>query len=126
MGAFLLVGGFMGFQFLAVLYLQELRGWSEIETGLALAVIGIDAILAPTLTPRLVARFGIHRVIAVGLVLVALAFAWFLPLGMTWSFLTLLPGLLAIGLGFGLAYGPLTIAATDDVERTSRGWRAAS
>ncbi|MEV4536548.1 MFS transporter [Asanoa sp. NPDC049518] len=120
-GAFLLVGGFMGFQFLAVLYLQELRGWSEIETGLALAVIGIDAILAPTLTPGLVARFGNHRVIAVGLVLVALAFAWFLPLGMTWSFLTLLPGLLAIGLGFALAYGPLTIAATDDVDADEQG-----
>jgi len=120
-GAFLLVGGFMGFQFVAVLYLQELRGWSEIETGLALAVIGIDAILAPTLTPRLVARFGNQRVIAVGLVLVALAFAWFLPLGMTWSFLTLLPGLLAIGFGFALAYGPLTIAATDDVDAAEQG-----
>ncbi|GAA1870609.1 MFS transporter [Asanoa iriomotensis] len=120
-GAFLLVAGFMGFQFVAVLYLQELRGWSEIETGLALAVIGIDAVIAPTLTPRLVARYGNQRVIAVGLVLVALAFAWFLPLGMTWSFLTLLPGLLAIGFGFALAYGPLTIAATDDVDAEEQG-----
>jgi MFS family permease len=120
-GAFLLVGGFMGFQFVAVLYLQELRGWSQIETGLALAVIGIDAVIAPALTPRLVARYGNHQVIAVGLVLVALAFAWFLPLGPTWSYLTLLPGLLAIGLGFALAYGPLTIAATDDVGADEQG-----
>jgi hypothetical protein len=30
----------MAFQFTVVLYLQELRGWSEVETGLALAVAG--------------------------------------------------------------------------------------
>nr|WP_238177165.1 MFS transporter [Kribbella sp. VKM Ac-2566] len=58
LGAILLVGSFVGFQFIAVLYLQELRGWSELETGLALMVIGIDAVLAPTLTPWLVTRFG--------------------------------------------------------------------
>ncbi|TDW90073.1 MFS transporter [Kribbella pratensis] len=38
LGAILLVGSFVGFQFIAVLYLQELRGWSELETGLALMV----------------------------------------------------------------------------------------
>jgi hypothetical protein len=52
-GAILLVGSFVGFQFIAVLYLPELRGWSELETGLALMMIGIDAILATTLTPLL-------------------------------------------------------------------------
>ena len=54
----LFIGAFVAFQFVAVLYLQELRGWSPVETGLALVVLGIDAILAPTLTPRLVERFG--------------------------------------------------------------------
>ena len=58
LAAVLLVGSFVGFQFIAVLYLQELRDWSELETGLALMVIGIDAVLAPTLTPWLVNRFG--------------------------------------------------------------------
>ena len=46
-GAILLVGSFVD-QFIAVLYLQELRHWSELETGLALMVIGIDSVLAPT------------------------------------------------------------------------------
>ena len=68
MPALLLVGSFMAFQFTVVLYLQELRGWSEVETGLALAAAGIDAVLAPALTPVLANRFGNARVIVGGLV----------------------------------------------------------
>ncbi len=44
----LFVGSFVGFQFVAVLYLQELRGWSALETGLALLVAGIDAVVSGT------------------------------------------------------------------------------
>ena len=62
-GMMLFVGAFVAFQFVAVLYLQELRGWSALETGLALTIVGIDAILAPTLTPWLVGRFGTAAVI---------------------------------------------------------------
>ncbi|MFC7584979.1 MFS transporter [Nonomuraea antimicrobica] len=47
----LFAGAFFSFQFIAVLYLQELRGWSSLETSLAMLAIGADAILAPTLTP---------------------------------------------------------------------------
>lgn len=120
-GAMLLVGSFMAFQFVAVLYLQELRGWSEVETGLALAVIGIDAVLAPTLTPVLVNRFGNRRVILGGLVLAAAAYLLFLPVGPDWSFFAMLPAFLVLGLAFSLAYGPLTIAATDGVADEEQG-----
>ena len=88
------MGGFVGFQFVLVLYLQELRGWSEIETGLALAVIGIDSILAPTLTPKLVERFGTPRVIVGGFVCSLWPYAAFLPLGADWAYVTMLPALL--------------------------------
>ena len=71
LGAMLFVGAFVAFQFVAVLYLQELRGWSPIQTGLALLVLGIDAILAPTLTPKLVERFGKVPVIVAGMLLAA-------------------------------------------------------
>jgi len=119
LGAILLVGSFVGFQFIAVLYLQELRGWSELETGLALMVIGIDAVLAPTLTPWLVNRFGNGRVVFGGFVLAALAYLAFLPLGST--FAAMLPAFLLLGLAFALAYGPLTIAATERVTEDEQG-----
>jgi predicted MFS family arabinose efflux permease len=120
-GAMLLVGSFMAFQFVAVLYLQELRGWSEVETGLALAVVGIDAVLAPTLTPVLVNRFGNSRVVVAGLVLAALAYLLFLPIGLDWSFFAMLPAFVVLGLAFTLAYGPLTIAGTDGVADEEQG-----
>jgi predicted MFS family arabinose efflux permease len=119
LGAILLVGSFVGFQFIAVLYLQELRGWSELETGLALMVIGIDAVLAPTLTPWLVSRFGNGRVVVGGFVLAALAYTAFLPLGQT--FAAMLPAFLLLGLAFALTYGPLTIAATERVAEDEQG-----
>lgn len=118
-GAILLVGSFVGFQFIAVLYLQELRHWSELETGLALMVIGIDSVLAPTLTPWLVNRFGNGRVVFGGFVLAVIAYAAFLPLGS--SFAAMLPAFLLLGLAFALAYGPLTIAATERVSEDEQG-----
>lgn len=121
LGAVLFVGGFVGFQFIAVLYLQELRGWSELETGLALMVIGVDAILAPTLTPRLVNRFGIVPVIFAGMLLAALGYAIFLPLGSDWTYAAMLPTFIGLGVAFALVYGPLTIAATDGVAEQEQG-----
>lgn len=120
-GAMLLVAAFVGFQFVLVLYLQELRGWSAIETGLAMLLAGLDTVAAPLLTPLLVNRFGNRRVAFAGLVLAAIAYALVLPLGADWGFWAFVPTMIVIGLGFALAYGPLTIAATDDVDEAEQG-----
>jgi MFS family permease len=121
LGALLFVGSFVAFQFVAVLYLQELRGWSALETGLALLVVGIDAVLAPTVTPRLVSRFGTVPVIVAGMVLAAVAYALFLPVGLDWTYAAMLPTMLLLGLAFSLAYGALTIAATDGIAEEDQG-----
>ncbi|MBC6460224.1 MFS transporter [Actinomadura sp. HBU206391] len=121
LGAMLFAGSFFGFQFLITLYLQELRGWSTIQTGLALLAIGVDAVLAPTLTPRLVARFGNVRVIFGGLLLAVLAYALFLPVGLDWTYAAMFPTMIILGLSFALVYGPLTIAATDGIAEAEQG-----
>jgi MFS family permease len=121
LGAMLFVGAYVAFQFVAVLYLQELRGWSSLETGLALTVIGIDAILAPTVTPRLVDRFGTVPVIVGGMLLGVAGYALFLPLGPDWSYALMLPTLLLVGVAFSLAFGTLTIAATNGVAEADQG-----
>ncbi|CCK28163.1 transmembrane efflux protein [Streptomyces davaonensis JCM 4913] len=121
LGALLFVGAFFGFQFVVTLYLQELRGWSSLQTALALVIMGCDAVLAPTLTPRLVARYGNTRVIVGGFALAVLAYALFLPVGMDWPYLVMLPTLFVSGTAFALAYGPLTIAATEGVAEEEQG-----
>lgn len=121
LGALLFVGAFVAFQFIVVLYLQELRGWSALETGLTLLIAGIDTILAPTVTPWFVQRFGNVRLILAGMLLGAAAYATFLRIGPDWSYPMLLPGLVLMGVAFAAAYGPLTIAATDDVVEHEQG-----
>ncbi|SFK05831.1 Major Facilitator Superfamily protein [Streptosporangium canum] len=121
LGAMLFAGSFFGFQFIAVFYLQELRGWSSLETSLALLAVGVDAVLAPTVTPRLVSRFGNVRVIFGGMLLAAAAYALFLPMGLDWTYAAMFPTMIMLGLAFALAYGPLTIAATDGVAEEEQG-----
>jgi MFS family permease len=119
--ALLFLGAFAGFQFLATLYFQEVRGWSTMQTGLAMLVIAIDTVLAPTLTPRLVGRFGNTRVLFGGMLLAAAAYALFLPVGPDWTYAAMLPSLVLLGLAFSLAYGPLTMAATEGVREDEHG-----
>ena len=50
LGAMSLFGGWIGFQFIATLYMQQLRGWSPLQTGLAIFPGGLlVALLAPRL-----------------------------------------------------------------------------
>ncbi|MDD9348372.1 MFS transporter [Mumia sp.] len=121
LAALLLVGAFVGFQFVMVLYLQELRGWSEVKTGMAMAVLGLDAVLAPTITPLLVARWGNTVVFLSGFVVAAVAYASLLRLGADWSYAALLPSFVLVSIAFALAYGPLTIEATNGVAAHEQG-----
>ncbi|MDT0320613.1 MFS transporter [Streptomyces millisiae] len=120
-GALLFLGAFFGFQFIVTLYLQELRGWSSLETAIALVAMGCDAVLAPLLTPRLVRRYGHGRVIFCGFLLAIASYGLFLPVGADWTYPAMFPSLITAGVAFALAYGPLTIAATDSVAEEEQG-----
>jgi len=121
LGAGLFIGAFISFQFVLVLYLQELRGWSPLESGLVLLIAGLDVALAPTLTPKLVDRFGTTPVILAGMLVAAAAYGLFLPVGPDWGYLQMLPSLVLLGIAFALAYGALTIAATDGIAEDEQG-----
>jgi EmrB/QacA subfamily drug resistance transporter len=122
LGAMMLLGGWFGFQFIATLYMQQLRGWSPLETGLAIFPGGLlVALLAPRIAP-LVMRFGIRRLITAGLASTAIAYALFLPIGLDSGYAAaMLPTMVLAGLGFALAYGPLNIAATNGVVAHEQG-----
>ncbi|MEV0306371.1 MFS transporter [Nonomuraea fuscirosea] len=119
--AVMLTASFFGFQFLVTIYLQELRGWSTIQTGLALLAAAVDVVIAPVLTPWLVNRFGSARVVLGGLLSGLLAYALFLSVGLDWTYAAMLPSMLLIGLMFAFVYGPVTIVATDGVAEHEQG-----
>ena len=97
--AMLLIGGWFGFQFIATLYMQQLRGWSPLETGLAIFPGGLlVAVLAPRIAP-LVMRFGVRRLITAGLASTAIGYALFLPIGLDSSYAAaILPTMIFAGL----------------------------
>ncbi len=121
LAAMLFTGAFFGFQFIVSLYLQELLGWSSFQTSLALIVIGMDAILAPLLTPMLVERFGNRRVVLGGFAFAVAGYALFLGMGLDWTYAAMLPSTILLGLAFSLGYGPLTIIATDGIAEGEQG-----
>jgi EmrB/QacA subfamily drug resistance transporter len=122
LGAMALLGGWFGFQFIVTLYMQQVRGWSALETGLAIFPGGLlVALLAPRVAP-LVERFGVSRLIGAGLASAGVGYALFLPIGLDSGYVAaMLPTFLLTGLGFGLAYGPLNIAATNGVAPEEQG-----
>jgi MFS family permease len=119
-----LLGAYVAFQFVFTLYLQQARGWSALETGLAIFPAGLmTMIIAPRMAP-LVARFGVTPLIGLGLALEAAGYALFLPIGLDSGYLaTMLPSFLLIGTGFA-AEVPLNIAATNDVATHEQGLAA--
>jgi MFS family permease len=116
------LAAWIGFQFVATLYMQQLRGWSALETGLAIFPAGaLVAILSPRIAP-LIARFGVVRLTVAGLVSISLAYVLFLPIGLDSGYvLAMLPTFLLAGLGFGLAFGPINVAATSGVAPQEQG-----
>jgi Major Facilitator Superfamily len=122
LAAMMLVGGWFGFQFIATLYMQQLRGWSPLETGLAIFPGGLlVAVLAPRVAP-LVMRFGVRRLVTAGLASTALGYLLFLPIGLDSAYApAILPTMLLAGFGFALAYGPLNIAATNGIAASEQG-----
>ncbi|MBL7258060.1 MFS transporter [Actinoplanes sp. LDG1-01] len=119
--ALLFLFAFAGFQFALTIYLQELRGWTPLQTGLAMLVVGVDTVLAPTLTTWLVNRFDPVRVLFAGLLTGLTAYGLFLRVTGDWTYAAMLPSLMLLGLAFALAYGPLTMAATDGVDGHEHG-----
>jgi MFS family permease len=121
-GAMALIGGWFGFQFIAMLYMQQLRGWSPIEAGLAVFPAGaLVATLATRMGP-LVDRFGPRPIVAVGLSSAVAAYLLFLPIGAHTNYaFGLLPTFVLTGLAFGLSYGTLNIAATNGIAPEEQG-----
>ncbi|MDX6538970.1 MAG: hypothetical protein QOI71_580 [Gaiellales bacterium] len=122
LGAMTLFGSWVGFQFIATLYLQQLRDWSALETGLAIFPGGLIVAVISTRMVPLVMRFGVARLIVTGFVSLIAAYTLFLPIGLHSSYaFGMAPTMILAGLGFALAFGPLTIAASSGVEAHEQG-----
>ena len=122
LGAMVVFGCYVGFQFVATLYLQSLLGWSPIEAALAFLPGGlIVAFVSPRVGP-LADRFGTEKVIAVGLAAFVAGYALILRLHETLTYAgVFLPTMVLIGIGFALCFPMLNIQATAGVADHEQG-----
>jgi len=109
--------------FLSALYLQLVLGYSPLQVGLAFLPANlIMAVLSLGLSARLVLRFGIRAPLAAGLLLAAAGLALFARAPVDGTFIVdVLPNMILLGMGAGLAFNPLLLAAMGDVEPDDAG-----
>ncbi|SSW72591.1 MFS transporter [Achromobacter agilis] len=109
--------------FVSALYMQLVLGYSPMEVGLAFLPANlIMAAFSLGLSAKLVMRFGIRAPLATGLFMAALGLALFSRAPVDGSFAAdVLPGMLLLGLGAGVAFNPMLLAAMSDVEPSQSG-----
>jgi EmrB/QacA subfamily drug resistance transporter len=103
--------------FLSALYMQLVLNYSPMEVGLAFLPANlIMGAFSLGLSAKLVTRFGIRAPLAVGLLLAATGLALFARAPVDGQFwIDVMPGMTLLGLGAGIAFNPILLAAMNDV-----------
>jgi EmrB/QacA subfamily drug resistance transporter len=119
----ILVTGMYSTFFLATLYLEHVRHYSALQTGVAFLPWTITvAILSQGVTAWLVGRFGSLKVLMGGMASVVAGLLLFSSVGPDTSFFpTIFLASFAIGLGIGSAFMPLLTIAMADVPAADAG-----
>src|SRR5262249_35308533 len=109
--------------FISALYLQRVLGYSPLQVGLAFLPANlIMAAFSLGLSAKLVMRFGIRAPLATGLLLAAGGLMLFTVAPAEASFVAhVFPGMILLGLGAGMAFNPVLLAAMSDVAPSDSG-----
>jgi EmrB/QacA subfamily drug resistance transporter len=109
--------------FLSALYLQLVLGYSPLQVGLSFLPANlIMGVFSISLSAKLVMRFGIKRPLATGLLFAAAGLALFVRAPVGGSFVVdVLPSMILLGIGAGMAFNPVLLAAMGDVAPEEAG-----
>jgi EmrB/QacA subfamily drug resistance transporter len=109
--------------FLSALYLQLVLGYTPLQVGLAFVPTNlIMAAFSLGVSAKLVMRFGIKPPLAAGLLCAAAGLLLFARAPVDGSFVVdVLPPMLLLGLGAGIAFNPVLMAAMSDVAPSESG-----
>jgi EmrB/QacA subfamily drug resistance transporter len=109
--------------FLAALYIQQVLQYDALQVGLAFVPTSVVmAFCSLKVSDRVVMRFGIRPPLVVGLGLAAASLALFSRAPVGGSYVTdVLPSMILLGIGAGLAFNPVLLAAMGDVEPHESG-----
>jgi EmrB/QacA subfamily drug resistance transporter len=109
--------------FISALYMQLVLGYTPMQVGLGFLPANlIMAAFSLGLSARLVMRWGIRLPLAAGLALAAVGLLLFARAPQQAQFaVDVLPGMLLLGLGAGMAFNPVLLAAMSDVDPAESG-----
>jgi MFS family permease len=98
-------------------------GYSPLKVGLAFLPANlVMGVLSLGFSAKIVMRYGIKRPLAAGLSLAAVALLLFARAPVDGNFLVdLLPGMILLGIGAGIAFNPVLLAAMSDVAPEESG-----
>jgi EmrB/QacA subfamily drug resistance transporter len=113
--------GFSEF-FLLTLYLQDVLGYSAVQTGVAFVAITLTIVAMSNVSQGLVKRFGVRRVLTAGQLISAGALALLTTLPADGRyFWDVFPALVIGGVGLALSFVPVTIAGLTGIGRSDAG-----
>jgi len=109
--------------FLSALYMQLVLGYNPMQVGLAFLPANlIMAAFSLGISAKLVMRFGIRRPLAFGLLMAATGLLLFARAPVEGHFvIDILSGMVLLGLGAGIAFNPVLLAAMSDVSASESG-----
>ncbi|HEX4365159.1 MAG TPA: MFS transporter [Solirubrobacteraceae bacterium] len=115
--------GMFAWFFLSALYLQLVLGYSPLQVGLAFLPANlIMAVFSVGLSAKLVMRFGFRAPLAAGLGIAACGLLLFARAPVDGDFVRdVLAPMLLLGLGAGVAFNPMLLAAMSGVEPSDAG-----
>jgi MFS family permease len=116
-------GAMFAFFFLSALYLQLVLGYTPLQVGLAfLPANVIMSGVSLGLSAKLVGRYGVKAPVATGLGLVSVGLLLFARAPIHGGYLLdILPSMILLGLGGGMALNPLLLAAMGEVAPSESG-----
>jgi EmrB/QacA subfamily drug resistance transporter len=116
-------GAMFAWFFLSALYLQSVLGYSPVQVGLAFLPANlIMGAFSLGLSAKIVMRFGLRRPLGLGLGIAALGLLLFVRAPVDGTFaIDVLPSMMLLGIGAGMAFNPVLLAAMSDVPQHESG-----
>ncbi|MFF2330319.1 MULTISPECIES: MFS transporter [unclassified Streptomyces] len=111
----------MGVTFFSAFYMQSVRGWSALQTGLLILPLAIAQMVFAPRARLVVARFGVRAVCAVGMLLVAIGLAAFALFDATTPVWVMCVLFFVQGTGMAHVMTPVTVAVMQALPREKAG-----
>jgi EmrB/QacA subfamily drug resistance transporter len=119
--AFCLVGAYWTVMFFQPQYLQDVRGYSAIESGLLILPITAPMVFISPFSGRLIAAVGSRPLMTVGMLFGVAGLVVLTRIAPDSSYGPLLVGYLLFGISLGLVYAPMSTAAMAAMPRSKVG-----